>query len=276
MPSFLLLVGTVDGDYKASVLTISTENRFRIPEDAAAPSANINGDPLYTLASSSYEIPTIVCGRLTAMIAFVTVILFLISAVAADTSLWIPDTDPQPISASVLGVGNDGRTTWQIQQGSATGTTTDIDASFTGTATLIEGPSNALLSLALTAEPADGGVTVAVDISCTINSSVAVCIGTNSEAGLVSTETETETVSPFLVQNGATSAVMNTGLTSHSPMQTGGVNSITQASGGSTPASSTAQATETAQKNSAQKHHVVNGLLGLVAAAGHGTIVYIM
>jgi hypothetical protein len=45
----------------------------------------------------------------------------------ADTSLWIPETDPEPISAGIVGVGNDGRTTWALQQGSATGTFTDQD-----------------------------------------------------------------------------------------------------------------------------------------------------
>ena len=40
----------------------------------------------------------------------------------ADTSLYIPGFDEQPISVTAVGVGPDGRTTWRIQPGRPTGT----------------------------------------------------------------------------------------------------------------------------------------------------------
>lgn len=52
--------------------------------------------------------------------------------VAAQTSLYIPGFDPQPVSANVLGVGSDGRTTWQIQPGQPSGTLSDVGFIGTG------------------------------------------------------------------------------------------------------------------------------------------------
>jgi hypothetical protein len=46
---------------------------------------------------------------------------------AAETSLYLPDFDPQPISADVLGVGPDGETTYLIQAGQPTGTFSTFD-----------------------------------------------------------------------------------------------------------------------------------------------------
>ncbi|KZT54172.1 hypothetical protein CALCODRAFT_485767 [Calocera cornea HHB12733] len=51
----------------------------------------------------------------------VLLLLALLAQTRAQLSLYIPDTDPQPLSAVELGVGNDGRTTWEILPGEPTG-----------------------------------------------------------------------------------------------------------------------------------------------------------
>jgi hypothetical protein len=58
--------------------------------------------------------------------------------VRGDVSLFIPDFDPQPLSAGNLGTDGQGRTTWEIVPGSLTGTFTEHD--FTGTGTLLFPP----------------------------------------------------------------------------------------------------------------------------------------
>jgi hypothetical protein len=42
--------------------------------------------------------------------------------VRADTSLYIPGFDPQPLSVGELGTDGQGRTTWEVVPGSLTGT----------------------------------------------------------------------------------------------------------------------------------------------------------
>lgn len=54
------------------------------------------------------------------------------SGVAAQTSLFIPGFDPQPISADILGVDSESRTTWALHKGAVTGTFED-DSGFIGT-----------------------------------------------------------------------------------------------------------------------------------------------
>lgn len=61
----------------------------------------------------------------------VTNLLRMVLAAVAQTSLFIPGFDPQPISASVAGVGPDGRTTWVLQPGVKSGSFDDIG--FVGT-----------------------------------------------------------------------------------------------------------------------------------------------
>ncbi|KZT27903.1 hypothetical protein NEOLEDRAFT_1130398 [Neolentinus lepideus HHB14362 ss-1] len=51
-------------------------------------------------------------------------------SVQAQTSLYIPGFDDQPLSASLIGVGSDDRTTWAIMSGAVTGT---VDDAFDGT-----------------------------------------------------------------------------------------------------------------------------------------------
>ncbi|KAJ3493374.1 hypothetical protein NLJ89_g11034 [Agrocybe chaxingu] len=64
------------------------------------------------------------------------------------TSLYIPGFDPQPISASVVGVGADGRTTWALRKGQPDATDTSSYPDFFGTATLVQGPNDASLTYA--------------------------------------------------------------------------------------------------------------------------------
>ncbi|KAF8969591.1 hypothetical protein BDZ97DRAFT_1754435 [Flammula alnicola] len=51
----------------------------------------------------------------------------------SSTALYIPGFDPQPISADVIGVGPDGRTTWALHQGKPDATDTASYADFIGT-----------------------------------------------------------------------------------------------------------------------------------------------
>ncbi|KIY52220.1 hypothetical protein FISHEDRAFT_70164 [Fistulina hepatica ATCC 64428] len=64
------------------------------------------------------------------------VVLFTFSfcRVFAQTSLYIPDFDPQPVSVSVIGVDSQGRTTYQLQPGVVTNS--DEGQGFDGTGML--------------------------------------------------------------------------------------------------------------------------------------------
>ena len=52
--------------------------------------------------------------------AFFTLFSYLSQVALADFPLYIPGFDPQPLSGTVLGVGSDGRTTYQISPAKAT------------------------------------------------------------------------------------------------------------------------------------------------------------
>lgn len=52
--------------------------------------------------------------------------------VCAETTLYIPGADEQPMSAQQLGTDNNGRTSWVIRPGTPTGTFTDPSVQFTG------------------------------------------------------------------------------------------------------------------------------------------------
>ncbi|TDL24903.1 hypothetical protein BD410DRAFT_785633 [Rickenella mellea] len=114
----------------------------------------------------------------------------LFHAALADISLFIPGFDEQPLSASEIGAGPDGRTTYEIAAGAPTSTFDSPD--FLGTATLVVGPSDAFVTYAQPDKSIDFGD------SCTITGTLAVCVVTDQ----TTTETSTETVSPFLVQGG--------------------------------------------------------------------------
>jgi len=137
-------------------------------------------------------------------------VLFAVS-VSAQTSLFIPGFDPQPLSADILGVDTQGRTTWALHPGSPTDTLND--AGLIGTATLVEGPNDA--SLTYVAPQFTMGV------ACTLSDSLAVCSATSG--GTVATATET--VTRFAVQGGTTAPLTSTGSTtprSSQPSQTSG------------------------------------------------------
>jgi len=117
--------------------------------------------------------------------------------VAAQQSLYIPGFDPQPVTASVLGVAADGsHTTWGIAPGQPSGTLSDVG--FNGPATLIEGPNDAEIIVSDQDEY--------VSASCGIANGLANCIAVATAQGIISTETFQETASPFAVQVGDTAA----------------------------------------------------------------------
>lgn len=74
--------------------------------------SNVSGDLFYLCRSSYFNLET--------------------TGVTAQTSLYIPGFDPQPISADIMGVDSEGRTTWALHKGAATGTTDD-GSDFVGT-----------------------------------------------------------------------------------------------------------------------------------------------
>ncbi|KAH6908322.1 hypothetical protein BKA70DRAFT_266810 [Coprinopsis sp. MPI-PUGE-AT-0042] len=117
--------------------------------------------------------------------------------VCAQTSLYIPGFDPQPVSAKVAGVDSDGRTTWLLNKGSPTaGFTPTID--FVGTATLVQGSDGALLAYS---NPAGD---FAIAQQCTFSEqTLAVCTIVAQGA----TVTQTEVISRIPIQGGETLAV---------------------------------------------------------------------
>jgi hypothetical protein len=133
-------------------------------------------------------------------------------AVRADTSLFIPGFDPQPLSVGDLGTDGQGRTTWEIVPGSLTGTFDEPAFIGTGTlfipllaaqcltngpATLVEGPSDAHLVYN------NPELSVTLDVQCEINNGNAACTGNSEAIGEVTTLVfPTQPVEPFVVQGG--------------------------------------------------------------------------
>ncbi|KAI0312663.1 hypothetical protein OF83DRAFT_1086872 [Amylostereum chailletii] len=113
--------------------------------------------------------------------------------VRADVSLYIPGFDPQPLSAADLGVDSAGRTTWEI----VTGVQTDTDQDFglVGTATLIEGASDAHL------EYGNAEISVTLDISCALSDGVADCTA-NQGYPMTPMPFGTQAAVPLLMQGG--------------------------------------------------------------------------
>ncbi|KAF9557138.1 hypothetical protein CPC08DRAFT_725273 [Agrocybe pediades] len=115
--------------------------------------------------------------------------------------LYIPGIDPStPVSASVLGVDELGRTTWVLQRGTPEATTRAGSTSypdFIGTATLVEGPNDASLTYA----NAQAQFTIGESCSFT-ESTLAVCriVAQGGQA-----VTQTEIISHALVQVGGSS-----------------------------------------------------------------------
>ncbi|KAI0300674.1 hypothetical protein B0F90DRAFT_1917640 [Multifurca ochricompacta] len=111
--------------------------------------------------------------------------------VGADTSLFIPGFDPQPLSVGNLGTDGQGRTTWEIIPGSLTNTLEDTG--FVGTATLVEGPNDAHLTYN------NPQLSLTVDIECGISNGLATC---TSNEGAQATPFTTEPAIPIVVQGG--------------------------------------------------------------------------
>lgn len=59
-------------------------------------------------------------------------VLFCLVDVFAQVSLYIPGVDPQALSATALGVGPGGRTTWEIHPGVTSGDYDEVTFSGTG------------------------------------------------------------------------------------------------------------------------------------------------
>jgi len=123
--------------------------------------------------------------------------LMVLKYVCADTELYIPGFDPQPLSAANVGEDGQGRTTWELVPGALTGTWEE--PAFVGTATLVEGPNDAHLSFE------NSLLSVSLDISCAIVGGVASC---TAGEGYDSTPFPfpPETVVPFLVQGGGSAS----------------------------------------------------------------------
>ncbi|EJT99442.1 hypothetical protein DACRYDRAFT_90507 [Dacryopinax primogenitus] len=121
-------------------------------------------------------------------------LLALLGSTQAQLSLYIPDTDPQPLSAIELGVGENGRTTWEILPGEPTGTWVRQADGFP-TLTLVEGAQDAILT---------GAPDLSFAVSCTLlpttpgqSTPLASCTNLDGGAGWE------EDAAPILVQTGA-------------------------------------------------------------------------
>lgn len=152
----------------------------------------------------------------------------------AETSLYIPGFDEQPVSVDVLGVGPDGRTTWQIVPSKPTGTVSSAPLPLTGkfaisrsvvhsrhgvgvfvvcgkkspnkrwltfrlrflfcTATMVQGPSDAVVHASFPQ--------IDVSLSCALKSGQADCVGQIQQPGMTMTTSLRESVKPYLVQGG--------------------------------------------------------------------------
>jgi len=122
----------------------------------------------------------------------VALLLFKPFVVVADTSLYIPGFNEQPVSVTNIGVDSNGRTTWRIEPGKPTGTVEPIP--YTVTATMIQGPSDAVVHASFPQ--------IEVSLSCALNSGTADCIGQVQQPGMTITTSIRESMKPYLVQGG--------------------------------------------------------------------------
>ncbi|KAF8516750.1 hypothetical protein BU17DRAFT_67362 [Hysterangium stoloniferum] len=199
--------------------------------------------------------------KITSGPVLVAILSSLIQGITASTtSLYLPGFDPQPIDASVIGVGSDGRTTWLISQGPLTDA---ADGGLPFPATLVEGPTFASVHQVVPGE-------LELDVVCGIDGSQAVCTEVGSVSGSIDTETLTDTVVPFAVQvsettpaaasppSGTTTPV--SGTPSPSPAA-----SLPSAVSTSSPAASTATGTG---QNGAKKPLIDGALFGVMGLIG--------
>lgn len=200
------------------------------------------------------------------MFAFIVgLFLYLCTRVSAETTLYIPGADEQPLSVQQIGTDGYGRTSWVIGPGTPTGTFTEVNVQFT--ATLVEGPSDAILKGSIPGGPA-------FSYSCAIVGSQADCQLVASDQTLTETTSIIEIVTPYVVQGGSgsspsqlNSALPSLTLTSNPP---NGSLSLSRSSPLTTPTSDLPQPTETphnsARTHTRPKHHTswVSLALGLI------------
>ncbi|KAF8258502.1 hypothetical protein EI94DRAFT_1621782 [Lactarius quietus] len=170
--------------------------------------------------------------------------------VRADTSLFVPGFDPQPLSAGDLGTDGQGRTTWELVPGSLTGTFTE--PVFIGTATLVEGPSDAHLVYENTQ------LSITMDFQCEINSGIAACTGNVGVEGDVSSVSfPTQAAQPFVVQGGGPLTVASPSQATPSVLPASPTSSGFIISATSAPSSSTTSSPSSAGSNDARSNNVV-------------------
>ncbi|KAI0748452.1 hypothetical protein C8Q80DRAFT_739511 [Daedaleopsis nitida] len=190
-----------------------------------------------------------------------SVFALYLSCAAAQTTLFIPGFDPQAITADIEGVDAQGRTTYRIGGGVASGTF-DVGGNPPGVSgTLVAGSTEAHLVYNIPV------ASLAISEDCSINGEVAVCTGVVSAPDGVQTVLETETASGFVVQGNTAAAP-----TASASANTGGAS----AAAGTDPASPTAASTNPATPSPSGENNGVArvgssltmslGVVGLVAA----------
>ena len=162
---------------------------------------------------------------------------FVWTVVVADTSLYIPGFNEQPVSVTNIGVDSNGRTTWQMVPGKPTGAAQPLPPSLTGkfassllscfapTKNIRLPPStwmgggvvvfrkktvaNRFLFCAVTMiqGPSDAVVhasfpQIQVSLSCALSSGMADCLGQIQQPGATITTSIRESMKPYLVQGG--------------------------------------------------------------------------
>jgi len=148
--------------------------------------------------------------------------------VLGDVSLYIPGTAEQPVSAELLGAGPDSKTTWELLPGKPTGTWTQsgfpltgawfqpsgrTDETYSASATLVSGPSDAVLIY--TDDP------ISVTYSCAINGGISNCNAVWIDPTGTYSRSIQETVRPFLVQADANPSVTPPPSSGSRPSSTG-------------------------------------------------------
>ncbi|KAJ7073953.1 hypothetical protein C8F01DRAFT_1360700 [Mycena amicta] len=156
--------------------------------------------------------------------------------VAADeTTLVVPFVDPQAISAKVIGVdAAQGRTTYELAQGAYTGTWTDPQGSFPGTATLVEGADYA--SFTYVVNDPEGSFTAGG--VCNLGNGQETCVAVEADTDGPVTVTQTDSARPFGLEiAAATGTPAPTDSGSDSGSASGGSASNTGTGSGSAPTS---------------------------------------
>ncbi|KAI0069835.1 hypothetical protein K474DRAFT_1680627 [Panus rudis PR-1116 ss-1] len=200
------------------------------------------------------------------MIPSASAILLLAAALpytTAQTSLFIPGFDPQPLSVSQVGAGSDGKTTFAIVPGTPSGTLQDIG--LIGTATLIVSPSQAEVIY-------DAGV-VSLTENCAINGDTADCSVVGVADGTTTTFVTTETITPFEVQGAGgdsvpasvTPAPTSSGTGASSTQASGFSTTISQSSSSSSNTGSVAASPTSADTNGASFSSISPCILGLIS-----------